>query len=189
MLARRKSKIKYVNAFISHRCKDYDDSYWREPFEYLLNYYSINPVYGCLLEQEFKGVIEDNINLSMKRCDIYIAVMTELWKNADKEGWPKKEYEFWKAETNDNLDRQLNVIAFLIDIKDRKEIPILENLYSFYLFTDSSENPVKSKITKSVEPLFNELGITFYAEPKYIERIENRLFDLVKIARILNKKK
>ncbi len=173
---------KKVNAFISHRCKDYNDQPWRTTFENYLESYRINPVYGCSLETVIKGDLEDYIKLAMNKCNIYIAVKTKLWGNADKEGWPAQEYEFWKEETKGYIERYRNSIGFLINISDRNTIPVLKNLYTYHMRILKFEDLGYPNKSKGFEQIYSKGTYSLNINPRYVKKIPALFTDLVRTA-------
>lgn len=95
-----------INAFVSHRCKEYDKTKLRDYLEYFLRVRELEPTYGCELDlNELTGNIPNSIQNAITRSEIYIAVVTESWKDVtQKNGWPLREWNLWKSIHHDDQD-------------------------------------------------------------------------------------
>ena len=85
-----------VNCFISNRCKDYHQEYFKSVLEVFLAENDIKPIYGCPLEPNIKGILSQNIINGMKIAQIFIAFITPSWREVMRPIWPKKEWELWR---------------------------------------------------------------------------------------------
>ncbi len=126
-----------VLGFVSHRCKEYDEAPWRTDFENFLMSKGITPSYGCCLDTSFKGILSSNIQKAMKNSDIYIAVITESWQKAEKEGWPKREWEMWHEINKYTDDKKERCFGFLIDIQ-RSKVQFIQDLMSYKISSSVS---------------------------------------------------
>ena len=165
-----------ILGFVSHRCKDYHDAPLRGYVEDYLLQRKITPKYGCKLDDEYKGIISNNIKNAIGNSDIYIAVITKSWKNG---GWPEKEYGMWNQFNKDNPKKIGRCFGLLIDI-ERDQVPFIKNLMSYHLSSDINlvkdsdcieifkENPTSYYIRKTdfsgmndlIERLVNEVKKT-----------------------------
>lgn len=129
-----------VLGFVSHRCNDYDSAPWRISFEEFLKSKGIKPLYGCFLEENFKGILSNNIRKAMENSDLYIATITTSWQKAEYEGWPKKEWEMWQ-EINRKNEKLERCFGLLIDVK-RNQVQFIKDLISYKLNSTSDTEEV-----------------------------------------------
>ncbi|MCK5024577.1 MAG: hypothetical protein KAR56_03060 [Thermoplasmata archaeon] len=121
-----------VKCFISHRCKEYDNAKWKPAFEIFLIEQGIQPVYGCDLDITAHGLIDEDIEEAIKMSEMYIAVITESWKDiSDTVGWPRKEWDLWKSLHSDNEARK-RCIGLLLNV-NRDTVDFLGYLRSYPL--------------------------------------------------------
>lgn len=121
-----------IVGFVSHRCKDYHDAPLRGYVEDYLLQRKITPKYGCKLDNEYKGIILNNIKNAIGNSDIYIAVITKSWKNR---GWPEKECGMWKQFNKDDPKKMGRCFGLLIDI-ERDQVPFINGLMCYRLSSD-----------------------------------------------------
>jgi hypothetical protein len=92
-----------INGFISHRCSEYHKEYVKTVFESYLCKKRINPIYGCSLEPDIKGIISSNIEKAMQKSHVFFAFITPSWGDQHKPTWPKKEWDIWRKIKKDTF--------------------------------------------------------------------------------------
>lgn len=150
-----------IDCFISHRCKDYDNSLFRPPFEKYLKRLYLKPKYGCTLYAGKSGFLENKIAFAMENSEIFIAVVTESWAPKHKPVWPPKEFEMWQSIKKDTpaYDR---CIGLLIET-EREHIDYLSELVTLSVYFHSSTFPTLQKPSSK----FKVNLVTFLKENEY----------------------
>lgn len=174
-----------ITGFVSHRCKEYDSAHWREPLEIFLKSRGIIPHYGCFLNEDCHGVLSKNIDKAIRNSHIYIAVITDSWRLAEKEGWPKREWEMWNTIHKGNSEKLVRCFGLLIDTP-RANVKFIEDLVS-YKVTESAalENSVS---------LFGQDPLLFMNQTNF-DRMNNQInkflneIEKAEIEKKLSKKK
>jgi hypothetical protein len=172
-----------INAFISHRCEEYDEISFQQGFKRFLLRNRIRPRYGCKLDYGNKGILDKNIPLAMEECKIYIAFATPSWENVSTDtGWPMREWRIWQDIHKDKPDIMNNCIGFKYNVNFHN-IPYIKNLvfYTVDFSYDKKSYPPKKHPNK--RRLFGGYKACCWVLKNEYPLIKNAITDMHLIAR------
>ena len=172
---RAKPRKTLIDAFISHRCEEYDNVRYQPAFAKFLKRLYIRPRYGCLLDKKFGGIISENIRASMEESKIFIAIITPSWESVNGEGWPKREWEMWKKIHENNLSIKNNCIGFFTT-ESRDIAPFIKDLVSFPVFLTFNKKIKRKDLLPFEKKLFGYIDADCWVKkeeyPIIMDRIE-----------------